>query len=457
MEISTNKTHFSLTTHVHIDPYNNTALEGLYASGEILCTQNEAEGFRRITFFPDRPDVMSRFKTTISADSKNFPILLSNGNKKAEGTHSDGRHWVTWEDPTSKPCYLYALVAGTFDCVSDSYETLSGRTIELKIFTDPGFSSQTKHAMASLKRSMLWDERVFGCEYDLDLFMIVAVDAFNMGAMENKGLNIFNSSCILADTHTATDQDFYRIESIVAHEYFHNWTGNRITCRDWFQLTLKEGLTVFRDQWFSADMHHPVIQRIMDVSILRQYQFPEDDGPLVHPIKLDSYEEINNFYTSTIYDKGAEVIRMLYCMLGKEGLLKGMDCYFKTFDEQAVRTEDFLWAMETANNIDLSNFSLWYQTAGRPHVECKTQYHATNQTFEIELTQSIPNNKKAKACVIPLTYSILKKNNDDITEDTSQTWIFDKSSDKIIHNVTSKPTVSILHDFSALHHTKARS
>ena len=356
--LSVPDTPFTLKSHVVIHPENNKTLEGLYQSGTMFCTQNEAEGFRRITYFPDRPDVMTLFTTTIRADQTKYPTLLSNGNCLSSKQLENNRHEVTWEDPFLKPCYLYAVVAGNLSKVSDTFTTISGRVVDLHIYVDPGNENKTAHAMNSLKRSMKWDEEVYQREYDLDLFMIVAVDAFNMGAMENKGLNIFNSSCVLANEEIATDDDYYRIESIIAHEYFHNWTGNRITCRDWFQLTLKEGLTVYRDQEFSSDTHSRAVQRILDVTLLRRYQFPEDDGPLSHPIKPDHYKEINNFYTSTIYDKGAEIIRMYHTLIGKDAFFKGMQTYFDTFDGQAVRTEDFAWAMQSATDIDLSSFYL---------------------------------------------------------------------------------------------------
>ena len=373
-------------------PDDNTALEGLYRSGEILCTQNEPEGFRRITYFLDRPDNMARFRTRIIADIKRYPTLLSNGNRGNSGKAEEGRHWVMWDDPFPKPTYLFALVAGRLGSIHDSFTTLSGREIELNIYCDPGNESKCHHAMRSLKASMRWDEESYGREYDLDIYNIVAVDSFNMGAMENKGLNIFNSHYVLADEESATDQDFLGIESVIAHEYFHNWTGNRITCRDWFQLTLKEGLTVFRDQSFSADMNSKVMQRIWDVKALRERQFVEDAGPTAHPIKPDHYIEINNFYTATVYEKGAEVIRMIFAMLGKERFRAGMDLYFDTFDGKAVTTEEFIWAMSNGGNIDLQPFMSWYYQERTPELLVEEHYDKEKEEFSLKLTQQIPKN-----------------------------------------------------------------
>ena len=379
-----------------IYPDENTALEGLYRSGEILCTQNEPEGFRRITYFLDRPDNMCRFSTKIVADRHRYPLLLSNGNRHSEGTLDGGRHWVRWEDPFPKPSYLFALVAGDLGAVSDRFVTCSGREIELNIYCDPGNEPKCHHAMRSLKASMQWDEKVYGREYDLDIYNIVAVDSFNMGAMENKGLNIFNSHYVLADEETATDANFLGIESVIAHEYFHNWTGNRITCRDWFQLTLKEGLTVFRDQCFSADMNAATVQRISDVRALRERQFVEDAGPTAHPIKPDHYIEINNFYTATVYEKGAEVIRMIHTMLGAERFRKGTDLYFETFDGQAVRTEDFLWAMREGGGMELPEFERWYSQERTPELYVEECFDAQARTFTLELIQKVPSSVAGK-------------------------------------------------------------
>jgi aminopeptidase N len=386
-------------------PDENTALEGLYRSGRILCTQNEPEGFRHITYFLDRPDNMCRFRTKVIADRKRYPVLLSNGNRHGAGDAGGGRHWVVWDDPFPKPTYLFALVAGELGSITDRFTTTSGREIDLCIYCDPGNEAKCAHAMRSLKASMAWEEEVYGREYDLEIYNIVAVDSFNMGAMENKGLNIFNSHYVLADEETATDANFLGIESVIAHEYFHNWTGNRITCRDWFQLTLKEGLTVFRDQCFSADMNSPVVQRISDVRALRERQFVEDAGPTAHPIKPESYIEINNFYTATIYEKGAEVIRMIHTMLGTERFRKGMDLYFETFDGQAVRTEDFLWAMGKGGGIDLTQFERWYHQEGTPELLVEECFDPEARTFTLHLAQRLPNSVAGKGqepCLFPL-------------------------------------------------------
>ncbi len=392
-----------------IYPDENTALEGLYRSGTILCTQNEPEGFRHITFFLDRPDIMCRFTTKIVADKARYPVLLGNGNLHSQGELEGHRHWAVWEDPFPKPTYLFALVAGDLGVVSDRFTTSSGREIALNIYCDPGNEAKCGHAMRSLKASMKWDEEVYGREYDLDIYNIVAVDSFNMGAMENKGLNIFNSHYVLADEDTATDQNFLGIESVIAHEYFHNWTGNRITCRDWFQLTLKEGLTVFRDQCFSADMNSQTVQRISDVRALRERQFVEDAGPTAHPIKPDHYIEINNFYTATVYEKGAEVIRMIHTMLGAERFRKGMDLYFETFDGQAVRTEDFLWAMSEGGGIELGQFERWYHQERTPELLVEECFDEAAETFTLHLTQRIPHNvakEPQKPYLFPLSVAL---------------------------------------------------
>ena len=382
---------FTLETLVRIHPEKNKALEGLYRSGSMFCTQCEAEGFRKITYFLDRPDVMSRFSTTLRAVKSRYPVLLSNGNQVDSGELPDGRHWVQWEDPFPKPCYLFALVAGDLCTLDDSYKTCSGRAVRLRLFVEPENLERCAHAMRSLKEAIRWDEERFGREYDLDLFMIVAVNDFNMGAMENKGLNIFNSNLVLASTETATDADFYQIQAVIAHEYFHNWTGNRVTCRDWFQLSLKEGLTVFRDQEFSADLNSRAVKRIMDVNLLRNHQFPEDSGPLSHPVRPVSYREINNFYTSTVYEKGAEVIRMLHTLLGREGFRRGMDRYFEQHDAQAVTCDAFVKAMEEANGVDLEQFRRWYSQAGTPVVKASGIYDQERKTYTLTLKQSCPD------------------------------------------------------------------
>jgi aminopeptidase N len=366
--LNVSESRFTIETTVEIDPLKNTALEGFYKSGDQLCTQCEPEGFRKITYYIDRPDVMARYRTKMSAEKKKYPYLLSNGNRIAEGELPGGRHWVQWEDPFKKPSYLFAMVAGDFDVARDHYVTKSGRNVLLEIYVDKGNLGKTRHAMDSLKNSMKWDEETFGLEYDLDIYMIVAVDSFNMGAMENKGLNIFNSTYVLANDTSATDHDFQGIQGVIGHEYFHNWTGNRVTCRDWFQLTLKEGLTVYRDQEFSSDMLSRAVKRLEDVRVLKDRQFAEDAGPMSHPIRPSSYIEINNFYTSTVYEKGAEVIRMIATMIGKENFRKGMAKYFELFDGQAVTTEDFVKAMELASGRDLTQFKNWYERPGTPTI-----------------------------------------------------------------------------------------
>ncbi len=366
----------SIETEVEISPAANTKLMGLYASNGMLCTQCEAEGFRRITFFPDRPDVLSKYKVRMEGDAAAFPILLSNGNRVAEGQGADGRHWAEWQDPFPKPCYLFALVAGDLKPNRDRFTTMSGRNVDLAIWVREADLPKTAHAMASLKLAMKWDEDVYGREYDLDQFNIVAVSDFNMGAMENKSLNIFNSAYVLADQDTATDADFDNIARVVAHEYFHNWSGDRVTCRDWFQLSLKEGFTVFRDQSFGADMGSPAVKRIEDVRVLRAVQFPEDQGPLAHPVRPDSYIEISNFYTTTIYNKGAELIRMFHTVLGPEKFRKGTDLYFERHDGEAATCDDFVTALEDGSGVDLTPFKIWYSQAGTPKVKARLEHDA---------------------------------------------------------------------------------
>ncbi len=381
---------FELETVAEIDPSTNTELEGLYLSGGMFCTQCEAQGFRKITYFPDRPDVMATYRTTLVADKSRFPVLLSNGNLEGAGDLLNGRHWATWFDPFRKPCYLFALVAGQLECVEDRFTTASGREVTLRIFAEAQDIDKCAHAMASLKHAMRWDEERFGREYDLDLYMIVAVSHFNMGAMENKGLNLFNTKYVLARPDTATDADYEHIEGVIAHEYFHNWTGNRITCRDWFQLSLKEGLTVFRDQEFSADRHSRAVKRIDEVNMLRTRQFAEDAGPLAHPVRPETYIEINNFYTVTVYEKGAEVIRMLHTLLGADGFRRGTDLYFQRHDGQAVTCEDFVRCMEDANHADLGQFRLWYSQAGTPEVSIESRFDAGRGELELTITQNCP-------------------------------------------------------------------
>lgn len=380
----------SVETLVEIAPAANTQLMGLYASGGLLCTQCEAEGFRRITFFPDRPDVLSRYSVRMEADKALYPVLLANGDPVASGDLDGGRHWAQWTDPFPKPCYLFAMVAADLACNADSFTTMSGRDVSLGIWVKEADLPRTAHAMKALKDSMAWDERVYGREYDLAVFNIVAVADFNFGAMENKGLNIFNSRYILADPETATDMDYDAIEGVVAHEYFHNWSGNRVTCRDWFQLSLKEGFTVFRDQAFSADMGSPAVKRIDDVRILRAAQFQEDSGPLAHPVRPESYMEISNFYTATIYNKGAEVIRMMHTLLGPERFRAGSDLYFDRHDGQAATCEDFVKAMEDGGGIDLTQFRLWYEQAGTPRVNATLTHDTATGEAVLTLTQAVP-------------------------------------------------------------------
>ncbi|WP_192034738.1 aminopeptidase N [Halomonas sp. YLGW01] len=378
---------FLLDTEVEIDPAANTALEGLYQSSGMFCTQCEAEGFRRITFYPDRPDVMATFSTTVIGDRATLPVLLSNGNPVESGELPGDRHFVTWEDPHPKPSYLFALVAGDLKKVEDHFTTQSGRDVTLQVWVEEENLSKTDHAMASLKRAMKWDEETYGREYDLDLFMIVAVNDFNMGAMENKGLNIFNSAAVLTHPHTATDAAFQRVESIVAHEYFHNWSGNRVTCRDWFQLSLKEGFTVFRDQSFSADTNSAPVKRIEDVSMFRTAQFAEDAGPTAHPIRPDHYIEIGNFYTLTIYEKGAEVVRMLQNLLGWELFRRGSDLYFERLDGQAATIEDFVGCMSEVSGLDLTQFMHWYSQAGTPEIDAHGEYDYAKAEYHLILRQ----------------------------------------------------------------------
>ncbi len=381
---------FVLETEVAIRPGANKSLEGLYASSGNLCTQCEAEGFRKITWFLDRPDVMARYRTRIVADPRRYPVMLSNGNDVERGVLDAGRRYVVWEDPYPKPSYLFALVAGRLECVEDNFTTRSGHPVTLRIYVQPHNIDRCGHAMRSLQRAMRWDEEVYGLEYDLDTFMVVAVDDFNMGAMENKGLNIFNSAYVLARPDTATDRDFAAIETVIAHEYFHNWTGNRVTCRDWFQLSLKEGLTVFRDQEFSADVASRAVKRIRDVRLLRTHQFAEDAGPMAHPVRPDSYIEISNFYTVTIYNKGAEVIRMLHTLLGDEAFQAGMRIYFERHDGRAVTTGDFVAAMEAASGMDLEQFRRWYTQAGTPVLRVRGTYDAARSQYVLDIEQSTP-------------------------------------------------------------------
>jgi len=449
---------FTLTIVNEISPAANTALEGLYQSGEALCTQCEAEGFRHITWYMDRPDVLARFTTKIIADKKKYPYLLSNGNRIAQGELGDGRHWVQWQDPFPKPSYLFALVAGDFDVLRDSFKTRSGRDVALELFVDRGNLCRADWAMTSLKASMAWDESRFGLEYDLDIYMIVAVDFFNMGAMENKGLNVFNSKFVLARAETATDKDYLDIERVIGHEYFHNWTGNRVTCRDWFQLSLKEGLTVFRDQEFSSDLGSRAVNRIQNVRTMRAMQFAEDASPMAHPIRPDKVIEMNNFYTLTVYEKGSEVIRMLHTLLGEENFQKGMQLYFERHDGSAATCDDFIQAMTDASNIDLSLFRRWYSQAGTPVVTVRDDYDPETEQYRLTISQMTPPTAEQQeklplhipfdielydneGQVIPLqreghpVHSVLN-----VTQ-AEQTFIFD--------NVYFQPVPSLLREFSA--------
>ena len=452
---------FYLTIENEINPTTNTALEGLYLSNGMLCTQCEAEGFRKITFFLDRPDVMAKFTTTLVADRSLYPILLSNGNKIAQGELDHNRHWVTWEDPFGKPCYLFALVAGKLECLEDSFTTRSGRRISLQIFVESHDLDKCGHAMQSLKNAMQWDEQIYGREYDLDLYMIVAVGHFNMGAMENKGLNIFNTKFVLARPDTATDSDYEHIEGVIGHEYFHNWTGNRVTCRDWFQLSLKEGFTVFRDQEFSGDRSSKAVKRIEDVNMLRTRQFAEDAGPMAHPVRPDSYMEINNFYTLTVYEKGAEVVRMLHTLLGAGAFRLGCDKYFERYDGQAVTCDDFIKAMEDANGVDLSQFRLWYSQAGTPVIEVAQSYDLSNQSLTLTIQQNCPptpGQTEKQPLHIPIALGLIAKDGtpapcllEGRAAAQEQVILELKQSEQsfVLLNVPEKPIVSILRNFSA--------
>ncbi|WP_428622559.1 aminopeptidase N [Sedimenticola sp.] len=453
---------FVLESEVRILPQQNTVLEGLYKSGGMFCTQCEAEGFRKITWFLDRPDVMSRFTTTITADRQRYPVLLSNGNPVETVQLDDGRQRVTWTDPFPKPAYLFALVAGDLRAIEDSHTTPSGREVALRIYVEPENVTKCDHAMAALKHAMLWDEQQYGREYDLDIYMIVAVNDFNMGAMENKGLNIFNSKYVLASPATATDRDFQGIESVIAHEYFHNWTGNRITCRDWFQLSLKEGLTVFRDQEFSADMGSRGVKRIEDVRLLRAHQFAEDASPMAHPVRPDSYMEINNFYTVTVYEKGAEVVRMQANLLGAEAYRRGTDLYFERFDGQAVTTDDFVQCMADAGERDLTQFKCWYSQAGTPELAIQGHYDAANQTYSLDVQQhcpATPGQTDKAPFLIPLAIGLLDSRGDDMAlrlqgdtvagTGTRMLELREPRQQFLFEQVAEAPVPSLLRGFSA--------
>ncbi|MFD1383773.1 aminopeptidase N [Rhodanobacter aciditrophus] len=450
---------FILTCETLIEPQNNTKLEGLYRSSSMFCTQCEAEGFRHITYYLDRPDVMSVFTTTIIGDESKYPVMLSNGNEIERGKTEEGKTFVTWNDPFPKPAYLFALVAGDLNVINDTFVTMSGREVALQIYTEPHNIDKVDFAMDSLKRSMKWDEEVYGREYDLDIFMIVAVDDFNMGAMENKGLNIFNSSCLLASPKTTTDDAYLRVEAVVAHEYFHNWSGNRVTCRDWFQLSLKEGFTVFRDQSFSADTHSSVVKRVEDVSFLKTAQFAEDAGPMAHPIRPASFIEISNFYTLTIYEKGSEVVRMIHTLLGEEGFRKGSDLYFERHDGQAVTCDDFVAAMEDANDVDLSQFKRWYSQAGTPRVTVTDEYDEASKTYRLHMSQMTPptpGQPTKLSLHIPVKVGLVSANNEPLsfvyegnTHDETVLHLKDAEQTFVFENVTEQPVPSLLREFSA--------
>lgn len=455
---------FELTIVNVLEPRKNKSLEGLYVSGKIISTQCEAQGFRRIIYSIDRPDNMASFRTTILANSEKYPHLLSNGNEVDSKILPDGHRKVVWEDPFKKPSYLFALVAGDLDVKKDQFITASGRSVELRIYVDKGRLDRVNHTLESLKKAMKWDEERFGLEYDLDLFMIVAVDDFNMGAMENKGLNIFNSTCALANPKTATDHRYELIDGIVAHEYFHNWTGNRVTCRDWFQLSLKEGLTVYRDQEYTADHYSRPVKRIDDVSLLRTRQFPEDAGTNAHPVRPEFCYSVDNFYTATIYEKGAEIIRMIETLVGREGFRKGIDQYFALYDGQAVTTDDFVHAMEIANNIDLTHFKRWYTQAGTPIIKITEDYDKEKQTYKLKLQQKTPptNNQKEKLPLhIPFKFGLLNAQGEELTINAEssldqpridQSTLLELTQDSqefTFNGISERPVLSPLRDFSA--------
>ncbi|MDH5324035.1 MAG: aminopeptidase N [Gammaproteobacteria bacterium] len=451
-----------LEIHTGINPQENTSLNGLYTSGGNFCTQCEAEGFRRMTYMYDRPDVMATYTTTIVADKAKYPVLLSNGNliEQGEVDNDASKHYAVWQDPFPKPTYLFALVAGDLACIKDKFTTASGRAVDLHIYVQHHNKDKCTHAMRSLINAMKWDEQVYGREYDLDIYMIVAVDDFNMGAMENKGLNVFNSKFVLAKPETATDQDYDAIEGVIGHEYFHNWSGNRVTCRDWFQLSLKEGFTVFRDQEFSADMSSRGVKRIQDVNILRVHQFREDAGPMAHSVRPEEYQEINNFYTVTIYNKGAEVVRMLHHLLGAEGFRKGTDLYFQRHDGQAVTTDDFVKALEDANDADFTQFKRWYSQAGTPQLQVRTHYDAVAQTCTLNVKQSCPDTPGQTNKLpfhIPVAMGLVGPQGDDLElqldgqslGDSTVLHIQEVEQSFVFQNVTGKPVPSLLRGFSA--------
>ena len=455
---------FQLSITCQMDPYSNTSLEGLYQSGSMLCTQCEAEGFRKITYALDRPDVLSRYRTRIEAEATRYPTLLCNGNLIDQGSLPKGRHYAVWQDPFAKPSYLFALVAGDLSCRQDHFTTASNKEVTLQIFVEAHNIDKTEFALGALKRAMRWDEQRYGLQYDLDVYMIVASDFFNMGAMENKGLNIFNSALVLADPRTATDQRFEQIEAVIAHEYFHNWSGNRVTCRDWFQLSLKEGFTVFRDSCFTADMQSAVIKRIQDVNQLRSLQFAEDAGPMAHAVRPQSYMQINNFYTLTVYEKGAELVRMLHQMLGEERFRRGSDRYFQRFDGQAVTTDDFVDCMQAVSPINLHQFRHWYDQAGTPRLTISDQYDAATQRYHLTVEQFCPATlgqpqEKKVPLHIPLALGLLDASGEDLPLSHEHSGQFDAQT-QVLHitqrqqtfvfdNIPCAPLPSLLRDFSA--------
>ncbi|NUW72514.1 aminopeptidase N [Vibrio mediterranei] len=458
LEISNLPKEFELVIENHISPSTNTALEGLYISDGAYCTQCEAEGFRRITYFLDRPDVLAKYTTKVIADKTAFPYLLSNGNKIEEGELESGKHFVTWEDPHPKPSYLFALVAGDFDVLRDIFKTRSGRDVALEIFVDKGNLDRANHAMVSLINSMKWDEERFGLEYDLDIYMIVAVDFFNMGAMENKGLNVFNSKFVLANDQTATDTDYLGIEAVIGHEYFHNWTGNRVTCRDWFQLSLKEGLTVFRDQEFSSDLGSRSVNRINNVRIIRGPQFAEDASPMSHPIRPDKVIEMNNFYTLTVYEKGSEVIRMMHTLLGEDKFQAGMRLYFERHDGTAATCEDFVSAMEDASGIDLKQFRLWYSQSGTPTLTVTDSYDESAKTYTLNVsqqTQPTQDQAEKQALHIPFDVELYDEKGNSLElrcngiELNNVLNVTQSEQEFVFENISSKPVPSMLREFSA--------
>jgi len=450
-----------LRTRVRIRPEQNTALEGLYRCGPYLVTQCEATGFRRITYYPDRPDVLSRFRVTIEADRERYPTLLSNGNCVATDDLDDGRHQATWDDPYPKPCYLFALVAGEFEELHGDYTTASGRRVSLELYADKGQGKRLEFALESLIESMRWDELHYGREYDLDRYLIVAAAAFNMGAMENKGLNIFNTSCLLADPDTATDAGYRVVRDVIAHEYFHNWTGNRITCRDWFQLSLKEGLTVFREQQFSETVNDPAVARVEQVRGLRAFQFPEDAGPMAHPVRPESYVEMNNFYTATVYEKGSEVIRMMRTLVGEAGFRKGMDVYFERHDGQAVTIEDFVAAIEAGSGADLSAFRIWYSQAGTPSLQLRDQWDGTTGTYRLTLTQHMAPTRgqpDKHPAPIPVSLALFDRHGASVDaspdtpllESAHNVFVLDRPEAEMLWTgLSERPVLSALRGFSA--------